>query len=81
MMDYMPGIAYRLISFFILPKFKEIPIDVAKVKRLQNFEASSPPFSPPCFSLRALKTSDGIGQLLERVPASCSVRKAGVVRQ
>lgn len=81
MMDYMPGIAYRLISLFVSPKFKEIPIDVAKVKRPLNSEAFSSPFLPSCCSVWALKTSDGIGQLLQRVLASCSFLKAGIVRQ
>lgn len=80
-MDYVPGIAYRLISLFILPKFKEIPVDVAKVKSLLNSEAFSPPFLPSCSSVWALKASEGRGQLLARVPASHSVLKAGIVRQ
>lgn len=63
MMDYMPGIAHWLISLFILPKFKEIPIDVAKVKRLLNFEAFSPPFLSSRSFLWAPKSSDRIGQL------------------
>lgn len=62
-MDYMLGMAYWLMSHFIFPKFKKIPIDIANIKGLLDFEALSL-FLSSLSSPWALKTCDALSQLL-----------------
>lgn len=69
------GNCLRLMSRFILPKFKKIPIDIVKVKGLLNFEAPLPFFLSSWSSPWALKTSDALSRLPWRALVSCSVLK------
>lgn len=72
--DYLPGVAYRF-SFILQAKFKEIPIDAVKVKRLLKLEAFAPLLSSSCPSVCVLRNSDGLGPAAQgSMPAAMSPR-------